>query len=327
MKKRILLGASILMFIGCGSKKATDGTTSTAEDSSSSGLAASAVGGAIASSDSSGSLAFNQGPNSIWSLLLKSAFAAGSCPKIITAAGSGCTQAGNAVDLTYSDCSHGSSLATWAGTLEVSLSSGTAVTCGTFPNTATFANDESIQRQFVSSAHTPGSGSRTTSKGTVVQIDHSTANLGNFDNQTIGTLFNSGYGSVVTFNGSGGRKSVQVKQRLYVTNGFDHSVDGTITISETGTTRAASGTVTVYHNKAKVIGTSTFTNVTYNDTSCTPVSGTITTAFSAGVNVAATLIGGAMVGKSESLTFNGDGTGTYIDTSGASSTVAITHCY
>ncbi|MGZ3771721.1 MAG: hypothetical protein ACXVCP_16620 [Bdellovibrio sp.] len=71
-----------------------------AEDSSTSGMAASSVGGAISSSSSSGTVASLTEPKSIWSRLLNSATAANACPKIITANGSGCTNASGAVDLT-----------------------------------------------------------------------------------------------------------------------------------------------------------------------------------------------------------------------------------
>ncbi|MGZ3691389.1 MAG: hypothetical protein ACXVAX_07790, partial [Pseudobdellovibrio sp.] len=183
-----------------------------------------------------------------------------------------------------------------------------------------------IQRQFVSSHTVPGSATRTTARGTVEHIDHSTADLGNFDSVGIPTNIGTGYGTVVTFDGSGKRTGVSVKQRIYVTGGLDHSVVGSVSLSETGTSRTASGSLTIYHNKLKVIATSTFTNVVYNDTACTPVSGSISTAFTAGT-ASPTALGSLLVGKSETLTFNGDGTATLVDYNGSSSTVSLTHCY
>ncbi|MGZ3725782.1 MAG: hypothetical protein ACXWQQ_08270, partial [Pseudobdellovibrio sp.] len=298
---------------------------SATEDSSTSGVAASSIGGAIAASDSSGNVALNKSllQKPLWSMILQSAQASGTaCPKIVTTAGSGCTNAGSDVDLTYSSCSFGSSAATWSGLLEVSLSGGGTITCGTFPSPVS-AN---IQRQFVSSHTVPGSATRTTARGTVEHIDHSTADLGNFDNQAIATNIGTGYGTVVTFDGSGKRTGVSVKQRIYVTGGLDHSVVGSVSLSETGTSRTASGSLTIYHNKLKVIATSTFTNVVYNDTACTPVSGSISTAFTAGT-ASPTALGSLLVGKSETLTFNGDGTATLVDYNGSSSTVSLTHCY
>lgn len=317
-----LISAAILI-VGC-SKSSTDTTVALSEDSSASGAAASSVGGAVSSSSSGGSLTMNQRPGSIWNLVQPPALAANVCPTIKTAAGAGCTQvSANVIGLGYSTCSFGMSTATWTGNLEVTLSPASAVTCGTFPAPVS----ASLQRQFVSAPGTPGTASRTSASGTVVVIDNQAANLGNFDTQTIAANIGTGYGSAVAFNGAGVRTGVTVKQRVYVTGGFDHSVVGSVSISESGTTKTASGSVTVYHNKLKVIGTSTFTNVTYNNTSCVPVSGTISTAFAAGTNVAPTAFGAAVVGKTETITFNADGTATLADAGGTSSTVKMSHCF
>ena len=320
MKLTILLFVSSLLFFGC--KVTTTPVTTNSEDSSSSGLAASSVGGAVGSSDTNGTIAMMQAPKPIWSILLQPAFAVNTCPKITTANGSGCSNAGNAVDLTYTACTVGNGGASWTGIMEVTLSTGTAVSCGTFPS----PNNQSLQRQFVASAGVKGTGSRTTSKGTVVVIDHSTANLGNFDGQVIAANIGTGYGTTVGFTGTV-RSSVQVRQRLYVSGGFDHSIDGSITLAESGTTRTSNGSIKVYHNILKVVGTSTFTNVVYNNTSCVPVSGSISTAFAAGTNVSPTTLGALLVGKTETLTFAADGTATLVDNTGATSTVALTHCY
>ncbi len=315
---------STAIFVGCAKSATNTAVTTVPEDSSASGAAASSVGGAVSSSSSGGSLSMNERPGSIWNLAQPPAMAANVCPKITTAAGAGCTQvSANVIDLGYSACSFGMSTATWTGTQEITLNPASAVTCGTFPAPVS----ASIQRQFVSAPGTPGTVSRTSANGTVVVIDNQTANLGNFDLQTIAANIGSGYGSTVAFNGAGARTGTTVKQRVYVTNGFDHSVDGTITISESGTTKTASGTVKVYHNKLKVVGTSTFTNVTYNNTSCVPVSGSISTVFAAGANVAPTTLGSAVVGKSETITFNAEGTATLMDPSGTSSVVKMAHCF
>ncbi len=329
MSKKILiqvLMVSAALFSACAAKDDTSGTdSSSSEDSSSSGLAAGAVGGALASSSSSGSMAMNQGPQKLWSLLIPQALASNPCPRVTTANGSGCTNgtSNSYVDLTYDSCNHGSSLSTWSGTLQVSLGSG-AITCGAFPS----PTSTTLTRQFVSSG-VPATGVRTTPSGKAVVIDHATANLSNFDNQTIAANVGTGYGEVVTFDGSGNRTAVQIRKRLFVYPGigFDHTIDGSVTVSESGSTRTISGSVVVYHNKLKVVGTSTFTNVTYNNTSCIPVSGEITTAYAAGANVSPTNAGSGWVGRSETMVFNSDGTGTFTDYSGATSTVTLSHCY
>ena len=324
LKLILLVG---LLIVGCSKKDDSTNTTTSAEDPSSSGLAASAVGGAINSSDSGGASAMMSPvkPSSVTPLMglfILKAEAATICPRLTTANGSGCTNGGTYVDLSYAGCTLGNGVATWTGTMEVSISGGAGIACGTFPA----PNNQFLQRQMVASAGVPGTGTRTSARGTVVYIDHATANLGNFDNQTIAANIGSGYGARIGFTGTA-RSSVQVRQRLYVTNGFDHSIDGSITISESGTTRTTSGSVKVYHNKLKVVGTSTFTSVVYNNTSCVPVSGTISTAYAAGTNIAPTAAGTLLVGKTESITFNADGTATSVDSAGVSTTVAMTHCF
>ncbi|HEX7675762.1 MAG TPA: hypothetical protein VF412_16415 [Bdellovibrio sp.] len=301
-------------------------SSSASEDTSASGAAASSVGGALASSDSSSTVSEYQ-HKTFMDLLIPKALATNSCPTI-AAGGTGCAANGNDVDLTYSACSFGSSSATWSGTLEVSLINGGAITCGTFPDRAgsRLANNDGILRQFVSSG-SPGTATRTNSRGTIVTIDHASANLANFDTgTTISANIGSGYGSKVVFDGSGGRKEVQVRQRVY-TSSYDHSIDADLTLSESSGTRTITGgTVKVYHNKLRVVGTSTFTNVVYNQQCCTPVSGTITTSFAAGAHVSPTVIGSAAVGKSETLTFTGCGTATLTNTSGTTADVTLNNC-
>lgn len=325
--KKIIQGmilSTTLSFLGCNKLPDTSAIGSAAEDSSASGAAASSVGGSLSSSSSSGTVASRDGKNSRWNLLQPTAFAANICPTLKSANGTGCTTGTNAADIAYATCSFGTSLATWSGTQEVTLNPAAPVNCGTFP----VPGNSTLQRQFVASPGVAGSGSRTTANGTVVVIDNSSANLTNFDNQTIATNVGSGYGTTVSFS-SNVRTGVNVKQRVYVQGGigFDHSVVGSISISESAGVRTATGTATVYHNKLKVIGTSTFTGVTYNDTSCVPTGGSIKTTFAAGANVAPTSLGALLVAKSETLAFNGDGTATYTEPSGATAIVKLSHCF
>ena len=320
----ISLAAAALFFSGCKKSSSTD---SVSEDTSVSGSVAGSIGGALTASDASGTVASYEGRRAntfLGALLQQPAYAAGICPKITTPNGSGCNNGGNYVSLDYSSCSFANSLAMWSGTLEVSLASGGAISCGAFPA----PTSTSINRQFVSSHGVPGTGSRTTPAGTVVQIDHASANLANFDNQSVSATIGTGYGTSVSFNGGGQRNGVVIRQRTHVSGGFDHSVVGNISvISDSGGSRTVSGSVTVYHNVIKVVGTSTFSNVVYNNSSCAPISGTITTSFAAGANVSPTIIGSAFVGKSESLSFNADGTATHVDYAGNSTTVTISRCY
>jgi hypothetical protein len=120
---RILLVMLAISASACKSKS-SDSTSSAAEDTSASSAAAGSVGAALAASDQSGSLALapaDSGLQRFWNQFIPRAFASVACPTVLTANGSGCTNNGNAVDLTYSSCSFGTSTATWSGTLRVSL--------------------------------------------------------------------------------------------------------------------------------------------------------------------------------------------------------------
>ena len=256
-------------------------------------------------------------------MLWSEAYASTACPTVRTASGAGCTQNANAADVTLASCTYGSGRATWSGTLEMTLSSGTMVTCGTFPATGSLANNQSIQRQYVTGG-SPGTATRTSPLGTVITIDHASTNLGNFDTgTTINATIGSGYGTQVVFDGAGHRKQVIINQRISSAR-FDHSITGSLTVSESGSTRTiSSGTVTVYHNLRKVVGTATFSNVVYDDTCATPVSGTISTSFTAGAHVSPGTAGAAIVGRSETLMFNACGDQTLVDTDGTTNAVVV----
>lgn len=324
---RILFMSSLLF--GCG-KNNDDNSSASSADESASGAAASAVGGALSSSNTNGTQALfstpvNKQSHKYWEFFAPSkAFAANSCPTFLTT-GTGCAASGSNMWLTYSSCTFNGA-ATWTGVQKIAMSSGTA-NCGTFPYPGTSGT---LQRQFVSASasNLPSSVSLLTTNGTVI-IDNSSSNLGNFDNQTITPILNGGYGAAITFNSSGARSSITLAHRTYITGVFDHSVTGNLNINESSgaTSRVVSGTVTVYHNRARVVGTSVFTAVGHQDSCCTPTSGKITTTFSAGANVSPTAIGDLLVGKSESLTFNGCGTAVYTAVNGNTSNVTIRRCF
>src|ERR1700722_11266391 len=112
---------------------------------------------------------------------------------------------------------------------------------------------------------------------------------------------------------------------------MDHTIDGGLTISETGSgasiSRTVTGSIVVYHNLLRVIGTAVFTDVVYNDTCCGPVSGSITTTFAQGNNVSPTRAGSFAVGESETLTFNGCDSANYSTTfSSVNETVSVGNC-
>ncbi len=302
----VLVSVSIGCTAGLGGSSITDVTAS--------GAAASSVGAAMNTSSSSGTTSRYSFPK-----LIESAFASTACPTLRTTGGVGCSNTSGVSILAYSNCSFGSSQATWSGTLGISLGTG-ALTCGTFPTVI----GTTLNRQFVTSG-SPSSGTRTSAKGEMVTIDHSSANLSNYQSATIATNINSGYGSQVTFSGAGVRTGVMVRQRLYATS-FDHSIDGSVTVSEASGSRTVSGAVTVWHNKAKVKGTTTFSNVVYNDSCCNPVSGSLTTAFAATSATPNNVVANALVNTSETLVITGCGTAN-LTSAGVTIATTLDSCY
>ena len=324
----ILCAALCLVHCGAGS------STASVQDSSVSGVAASSAGGALSASSANGTL-LAISKNSVLRrgfFLISSAYAAitPTCPTFGTT-GTGCSTSGNSLFLTYSDCSYFGSAATLSGYQALTRGSGGVATCGNFPLPA--ANG-TFTRQIVegasgASSTTPGTLTLVTSVGTEVTVDHATANLGNFNGDTISALSNSGYGNQITYNGSQARSAATIKQRLVISGSLDHSVSGSVTIAETtstSSTRILSGSLTVYHNLLKIVGTATFKNVTHSNSCCLPISGNITTTFAAGSNVAATPDGAIYIGKSETLDITGCGSANFTDINGTVTNVSLDRC-
>lgn len=327
MKSQYSLYAASLILVLTTSCSKSETSPGTLEDISASGAAATVVGGALSDS-AGGTLALNSQKLNPLSLVLPNALASTQCPTYATA-GAGCSASGSSLWLTGTNCSYGSSTATWNGTRLLKMSAGMA-TCGTFPNPGATAT---LTRQMVTAANsvTPGTLSRTSSRGTTVVIDDATANVGIFDTgTTVPTLLNGGYGTQVTFNGSGARSLITVNRREYAVGVFDHSVIGQLNVSEPSSgssNRSVSGTLQVYHNGLKIIGSSVFTAVSHSDTCCVPVSGSVTTTFAAGAHVAPTALGAAIVGKSETLTFTGCGTANMQSANGTTTAVTLSNCF
>lgn len=322
----IFLATVLLTSVGCKSK--SEGTTTgnpLTEDTSSSGAVVAAVGGALSGSTSGGVVA--QSPAKGFQKLFTSVQPMATCPTFLSSAGNGCAASGSTMWLTYSACNFPNSSLTFTGVQALIKSSGAAA-CGSFPNPGASAT---LYRQFVSASGgtTASHLIQRNSYGTAAYIDNSSANLGNFDNQTIPTLINGGYGSSITFNGSGARSAISLAHRVFAVGSFDHSVYGNLSISESAgaSSRTVSGSITVYYNGMQVVGTTTISNITHNDMCCLPVSGSVTTSFAAGANVAPTTIGSLLVGKSETLTLTGCGTGTLTKYDGSVENVALTRCY
>jgi len=323
------IGVTSLALVSCG--KNSDSSSSA--DNSASGAAASAAGGALSGSSSSGTLAFletKQSPTLMASIkqnigFLPNAFADALCPTFKST--SGCDASGDSMWLSYDNCSFGGAR-TWNGVQEL-ISTATA-SCGTFPNPGANGN---LIRQIVASSGSPTPGMATITAGdgsSLGTIDDATANLGNFDLQTIATVVNGGYGAKISFGSNGMRDALSLNRHVVVDGVFNHSVTGNLAVAESvnsPTTRTLSGSVTVYHNLLKVVGTSTFNDVIHEDSCCFPVGGNISTVFAAGSNVAPTSAGLAVVGKSESLTFTGCGTAVYQSFDGSTANVTLNRCF
>jgi len=317
----------------------TSGGTSTgnpivaaSEDNSTSGVAAAAVGGAMSGSGPSASLAYQMrklprsGLMANW--LLPLAQASNTCPTYRTASAAGCTASGGDMWLTYNSCTFSGGATQWSGYQGFFLSSGSA-SCGSFPLPPA-AGTQTRQYVTASGGSTPGSITEVSSFGTTATIDDSSSNLDNFDSDAIATLLNGGYGAQVTFAGSGARTALTVGHHIVVSGGImDHTVTGTLTVTESpgAITRTVQGTAKVYHNLLQVIGTSTFNSVVQSDTCCLPISGSITTLFSAGTKPPLGKVAAAMVGASETLSFTGCGTAQLKTYDGLTQSVALSRCF
>jgi hypothetical protein len=309
------------LLTSCGGITNSSDDTNPEVDDSASGIALSLVGGALSGTSSSGTQT------------LTPFLASETCLKPTTAFGSPrCTTSGKTMWLQHLNCNFAGSSLTWSGTAyyQVSGAESTNSSCGTFP---VAGNSGTMIRQYVSGllGVVPSEMSRTNTSGQPTKVDDSSPNLGTFDVQhTVATLINGGYGVELRYNSSGARSTVKVLERQYLLGSYDYSLEGTLVISETtgASSRTLNGTVQVYDNLKKVIGTTLFSNVVHSNACCTPVSGTLTTSFAASTNpVSPTADGAEMVGKTETLTITGCGTGTLLKTDETTENVLFTQCF
>jgi hypothetical protein len=282
LKKKIIFVGTLAALLAFSGCGSSSDTSGT-EDSSASGSVASVVGGAYNGSSSSGTQTMNQ--KSRIEILLSSldpVHQANASTACPTFSAAAC-----GTTQTYSSCSFGSSSATWSGGVTYACSGSTVTRTITNGTTRTNAYGSTITMK--SSGITAFNGT-TASGGTTFTPSSLTIN-----------------GVELTGKSSGGTET------------FDHVITSTaLTLSGTTLT----GTVTVYHDLAKVIGTSQV-NVGFSSGCCTPTSGTITTAFQAyGVFAARSGFSGA----SETLTFTGCGAATYTGPEGYSGSVTLANC-
>jgi len=316
----LFLGLLFVFASGCGSSAGQ-------EDSSTSGNVGGTLGGSVASSSGGSSSAFFEpSPHNefelahLFEFLIPKAFAAGTvCPVIATGVnGTNCSVAVSTATLTYSTCSFLGSPAFWTGSQIVAFTGATPICGSTFPTAMT-----QIIRTF-------GAGTTRTSAGnTVVTIDTGGA-------VTAADTHTYPGGVTITFNGSGLRTGLSIAGiDLVAAHGGLPLFSHTLTTSPVGGSSTplvftngntiSSGTVVTFHNLAKVEGASTFNNVQFSPTCCHPVSGSITTVFSA-INGVTPLLP-RFVGATETLNYTGCGTATYSGPEGYSGNVTLGHCF
>ncbi len=313
--------------------KSNNADSGSSADISASGTAAGAAGGALSGANSNGTQAaarIRSTPTFFAQMQrmlnpLPRAYASVACPTWRDT-GSDCTTSSSSMWLAYDDCTF-TGRADWNGVQELKMSSG-AASCGTFPNPGASGT---LYRQVVTAAGANVPGSLTIAADDLVAtVDDASANLANFDGDTITAVNgNGGYGAAVSFGSNSARDSVTVGRHISVPDVFDHSVSGTLAITENpgASSRVLNGSIKVYHNLLRIIGTAVFNEVIHEDICCLPVGGSITTTFSAGQNVSPTVQGSNYIGKSEVLTFTGCGTATLQEIDGTVENVTLSRCF
>lgn len=323
----VFVSAAGLSLAAC-STSSQGGTTTgnpLVADTSSSGAVAGAVGGSLSGSSSGGVVAQSDSRNS--ALRYEKVTAQSTTCPTFASTNSDCNTSGSSMWLNYSSCKFPNSSMTWNGTQLLSMSTSTTAACGTFPAPGAGGT---LYRQYVTTASstTPSALLLHDSAGVLATVDDHTTNLSNYDNASISTLLNGGYGFSAHFASANVRDTITFAHRIVTVGVFDQTVVGNLNISETGgsSSRTVSGSVTVYHNGLHIIGNSTFTGLVHNDMCCLPVSGTITTTFQQGTS-SPTQIGSLYVGKTETLTITGCGTGTLQNYDGSVQSVSLNRCF
>lgn len=339
----IALGALVGATLGgCGGTTAGNPAV---EDFSVSGEAASAAGGALSGSSSSGTLArqitdSGKRPASLLAVRLHAllnpwpqALASTSCPTFRSDGAAGCTSSGDTQWLALDECRYGGAAsATWNGTLATIVNPGLSAACGSFPSVSPPGN---LYRQYVTApgSATPGSVTITSAYGTTVTVDNGESNgtLENFARDPIPALINNGYGAAIHFNSSGIRDQVTLAHWEKDGGKLDLTFTGQLGIARTpgGTdgSRTITGSIRVYHNYLRILATSTFESVIHEDSCCFPVGGVISTTFSEDPSYPPTSEGSLAVGKTEILTLTGCGTGTLQKYDGTVAQVVLTRCF
>ena len=140
--------------------------------------------------------------------------------------------------------------------------------------------------------------------------------LENFDGATILPAVK---GTAVHFDNQSTISQISVAQQIN-----DHTIIGSAHVNHDGKrAHIKEAHLTVYQNALHLIGKSHIKDLVFNDSCCTPVGGSITTQLTSGSRVAPMEAAAALVGKSETLTFDGCGSAQLRDSAGHRSQIPI----
>ncbi len=295
----LLLSSLVVTHCSNGTGSFVDGTSPTE-------LAIGVLSGIASVSDTTGTMAY-QKPALFEFHMIPKAWAISVCPSVWDA-NSATNCSGNVMTLTYSDCAPtASSISTWKGAQYLTFS---GQTCGT-PQTAWASG--SVVRTFDPKTYR--------STGTGVKIWMNTAVTSGYQSSVSG-------GTTINFVGAQARTATISGIEYFATKTigdqtqtvWDQTVSTTspLVIAGTGATRTLSSGTTLVQNNRLLFSASVMvqTALVFSDTTCCfPTSGVLATSFT-----------GTQSG-SETLTFSSScGNATYVDSTGKSSTLALTHC-
>lgn len=266
----ILITLVAVVFTGCKKGVAQKPTSFTASEE-----AIAHLSGSVSYSYSSGSFAQAKPEKTFFELAeyflspVQKAYAATPCPTLLSG-GAYCSVVGATVTLVYSSCSFGASPAVWNGGSVLTVGGQTPV-CGAYP---TFVNTNDMSRTFVANT------TRTmASSGVVISLDTTGSSTGwssPLNSTGVTTAFTGAVARDITINGIHTSGTVNGQQF------FDHTISSNA-IAVNATNKVTSGTITVQHNLARYVATTTVVSqLGFSAGCCYPTSGAISTTYTNG---------------------------------------------
>jgi hypothetical protein len=277
-----LSALSAFILGGCSTKSSDSSSSPSVSESE---IAAGTVGGSAGASNGSQAL---------------DAFASSVCPTVINNSSS-CSSTPTTEVMTYSGCSFTGFNNVWNGSQTLTFGGGYGVPSCT--STPVFAGGNTLARTWAAGTYVAVPG------GYTVTVD-----------APGGGITSSGFSSYIPDNGVSVTFSGPIARAITISgihltaswsgiSLFDHTISSSAINVSAGNV-ITTGTVTLQHNYARYVATSTFTNVGFTVGCCFPTSGSITTTFSNGA-------------ASETLAFNSTcGSATY---NGAART--LSYCF